>query len=95
METWESRLLDMLCDFREMNMLKFRETSREYKSASEEAYEACKRLESFSLTKEEREAIDDAMDMEAATSAIYVEQSYLQGISDCIKFLQFINQVGC
>lgn len=93
-ESWESRLLDMLAEFRENNMLTFRQNSREYREANKEAYEACKRINSIRLTKDEREAIDNALDMEAATSAIYVEQSYIQGISDCLKFLQFIKGVG-
>lgn len=93
-ESWESRLLDMLANFRENNMLKYRQSSEEYKSASEEAYEACKKIDSIRLTREEREIIDNALDMEASTSSIYIEQSYIQGISDCLKFLHFIKGVG-
>lgn len=91
-EDWEERLKDFLRRFREDNMAEYL-MSEEYKGHQEKMNEKHKKIEKLGVDRAVLAAVNDLEDAENAASADYVEQAYLQGISDGIRFCIFLNQI--
>lgn len=91
MEDWEGRLKALLCKFREDNMSGYRE-SDEYLDGQEKMEQEHEKIEKLNLDKEVMNAINDLEDAENEASTNYMEQAYLQGISDGIRFMNFFQQ---
>ncbi len=90
-DDWEDRLKALLCKFREDNMAGYR-LSEEYKDNQEKIHREFERIEKLGLQKEVMEAIQYFGEVENAVATDYMEQAYLQGISDGIRLWKFVNQ---
>ncbi len=88
--TWEERLKIVLNEFYEGNMLYYREHSSKYNENEEKLRQAFAEIDKLELSEEARKAINHLEEVENKASADYAAQSYLQGISDCMKFIGFI-----
>lgn len=91
MEDWEGRLKALLSKFREDNMSGYRE-SDEYLDGQEKMEQEHEKIEKLNLDKEAMNAINDLEDAENETSTDYMEQAYIQGITDGIRFMNFFQQ---
>ncbi len=87
-EEWEERLKALLSKFREDNMSEYRK-SEEYQDNQEKMNEASKSVKMLGLDDEAIKAINSMSDIENATGADYMEQAYIQGICDGIRFVKF------
>ncbi len=67
--------------------------SEEYKDNQEKMDEASREVEKFGLNKEAVKAIKHMSDIENATDTDYMEQAYIQGICDGIRFVKFFQQI--
>lgn len=90
---WEQRLKDMLSEFREENMLYYRLSSSEYSENEQRIKMVQNEIDKLGLEEEVISKIENLLEMESAASSDYIERSYLQGISDCLRFLMFIQEV--
>lgn len=88
---WEDRLKALLSKFREDNMSDYR-MSAEYKDNQEEIQVGYQQLGKLELGKDVMDAIQDFGDMENAAATDYMEQAYIQGICDGIRFVKFFQQ---
>lgn len=93
MDDWEDRLKALLCKFREDNMLDYRR-SDEYRNNQEKMHNEFEKIEKLGLSREAMDAIQEFGDIENAAGTDYMEQAYIQGISDGIRLLRFFNQIG-
>lgn len=91
MQNWEDRLKALLSKFREDNMAEYRLTA-EYKDNQEKIQREYQQIEKLGLSKEVKDAIQEFGDIENAASTDYMEQAYIQGICDGIRFLEFVNK---
>lgn len=92
MDDWNERLKALLCKFREDNMSDYR-LSEEYKKNMENIHREFEKIEKLGLDKEVMVAIQEFGDIENAAGTDYMEQAYIQGISDGIRLLRFFNQI--
>lgn len=92
-EDWEERLKALLRKFREDNMSEYR-MSEEYEANQDKMRQEYKKIEKLGLSRAAMDAINSLEDAENAASADDVEQAYLQGISDGIRFCIFVNHIG-
>lgn len=90
-EEWEERLKALLSEFRESNMSDYR-SSEEYQENQEKMNEASREIEMLNLNEEAMKAINHMSDIENDTGTAYMEQAYLQGICDGIRFVKFFQQ---
>ena len=90
-EDWEERLKALLSKFREDNMSDYR-NSEEYQNDQEKMNEASRALEMLELNEEIMKVIDNISDIENDTDTDYMEQAYIQGICDGIRFVKFFQQ---
>lgn len=90
-EDWEDRLKALLSKFREDNMSDYR-MSAEYKDNQEEIQIGYQQLGKLELGKDVMDAIQDFGDVENAAATDYMEQAYIQGICDGIRFVKFFQQ---
>lgn len=88
---WEDRLKALLSKFREDNMSDYR-MSAEYKGNQEEIQREYQQLGKLDLDKDVMNAIQDFGDVENAAATDYMEQAYIQGICDGIRFMKFFQQ---
>lgn len=88
---WEDRLKALLSKFREDNMSDYR-MSAEYKDNQEEIQIGYQQLGKLELGKDVMDAIQDFGDVENAAATDYMEQAYIQGICDGIRFVKFFQQ---
>lgn len=88
---WEDRLKALLSKFREDNMSDYR-MSAEYKNNQEEIQIGYQQLGKLELGKDVMDAIQDFGDVENAAATDYMEQAYIQGICDGIRFVKFFQQ---
>lgn len=88
---WEDRLKALLSKFREDNMSDYR-MSAEYKDNQEEIQREYQQLGKLDLGKDVMNAIQDFGDVENAAATDYMEQAYIQGICDGIRFVKFFQQ---
>jgi|InofroStandDraft_1065614.scaffolds.fasta_scaffold07364_16 hypothetical protein len=88
---WEDRLKALLSKFREDNMSDYR-MSAEYKDNQEEIQKEYQQLGKLDLGKDVMNAIQDFGDVENAAATDYMEQAYIQGICDGIRFVKFFQQ---
>ncbi len=91
-DNWEERLKALLSKFREDNMSDYR-NSEEYKDNQEKMDEASRSVKMLGLNKEAVKAIKHMSDIENDTGADYMEQAYIQGICDGIRFVKFFQQI--
>jgi len=90
---WEDRLKALLSKFREDNMSDYRD-SAEYKENQEMVKQEYEKLEELGLDEKVMRMISDIEDVENAAATDYMEQAYIQGISDGIRLLMFFHQIG-
>lgn len=90
-EAWEERLKALLSKFREDNMSEYR-NSEEYQNNQEKLNEASRAVEMLELNEETMDAIDNMSDIENNADTDYMEQAYIQGICDGIRFVKFFQQ---
>lgn len=88
---WEDRLKALLSKFREDNMSDYR-MSAEYKDNQEEIQKEYQQLGKLDLGKDVMNAIQDFGDVENAAATDYMEQAYIQGLCDGIRFVKFFQQ---
>ena len=88
---WEDRLKALLSKFREDNMSDYR-MSAEYKDNQEEIQKEYQQLGKLDLGKDVMNAIQDFGDVENAAATDYMEQAYIQGICDGIRFVKFFQE---
>lgn len=88
---WEDRLKALLSKFREDNMSDYR-MSAEYKDNQEEIQIGYQQLGKLELGKDVMDAIQDFGDVENAAATDYMEQAYIQGICDGIRFVKFFQE---
>ena len=88
--SWEERLKIVLNEFYEGNMLYYRQHSNKYNENEEKLRLAFIEIDKLGLSEEAMKAINHLEEVENEASADYAAQSYLQGITDCIKFIGFI-----
>lgn len=88
---WEDRLKALLSKFREDNMSDYR-MSAEYKDNQEEIQREYQQIGKLDLDKDVMNAIQDFGDVENAAATDYMEQAYIQGICDGIRFVKFFQQ---
>lgn len=88
---WEDRLKALLSKFREDNMSDYR-MSAEYKDNQEKIQIGYQQLGKLELGKDVMDAIQDFGDVENAAATDYMEQAYLQGICDGIRFVKFFQE---
>lgn len=90
-EDWEERLKALLSKFREDNMSNYRK-SEEYQNDQVKMDKASREIEKLKLDEEVMKAINNMSDVENETGTAYMEQAYLQGICDGIRFVKFFQQ---
>ena len=90
-EDWEERLKALLSKFREDNMYDYR-NSEEYQNDQEKMNEASREIEMLNLNEKTMKAINNLSDIENDTGTAYMEQAYIQGICDGIRFVKFFQQ---
>lgn len=90
-EDWEERLKALLSKFREDNMSDYR-NSEEYQNDQVKMDKASREIEKLKLDEEAMKAINNMSDIENETGTAYMEQAYLQGICDGIRFVKFFQQ---
>lgn len=90
-EGWEDRLKALLSKFREDNMSGYR-NSEEYQINQEKMNEASQKVEMLKLNEETMTAINNMSDIENNADTDYMEQAYIQGICDGIRFVKFFQQ---
>ena len=90
-KNWENRLKALLSKFREDNMSDYR-NSEEYQNNQKKMNEASRALEMLELNEEIMKVIDNISDIENDTDTDYMEQAYIQGICDGIRFVKFFQQ---
>lgn len=90
-EDWEERLKALLSKFREDNMSNYRK-SEEYQNDQVKMDKASREIEKLKLDEEAIKAINNMSDIENETGTAYMEQAYLQGICDGIRFVKFFQQ---
>ncbi len=91
-DNWEERLKALLSKFREDNMSDYR-NSEEYQGNLEKMDEASRSVKMLGLNDEAIKAINRMSDIENATGTDYMEQAYIQGICDGIRFVKFFQQI--
>lgn len=87
-EGWEDRLKALLSKFREDNMSDYR-NSEEYQINQEKMNEASQEVEMLKLDEQTMTAINNMSDIENNADTDYMEQAYIQGICDGIRFVKF------
>lgn len=92
-EDWEERLKALLSKFREDNMSDYR-NSEEYQNDQEKMNAASREIDNLKLDEKAMRAINNMSDIENETGTAYMEQAYLQGICDGIRFVKFFQQNG-
>ncbi len=92
-EEWEERLKALLSKFREDNMSDYRD-SEEYQNNQEKMNEASREIGKLKLDEDVMIAIHNMSDIENETGTDYMEQAYIQGICDGIRFVKFFQQNG-
>lgn len=92
-EEWEERLKALLSKFREDNMSNYRK-SEEYQNDQVKMDKASMEIDNLKLDEEAMKAINNMSDIENETGTAYMEQAYLQGICDGIRFVKFFQQNG-
>lgn len=92
-EDWEERLKALLSKFREDNMSNYRK-SEEYQNDQVKMDKASMEIDNLKLDEEAMKAINNMSDIENETGTAYMEQAYLQGICDGIRFVKFFQQNG-
>lgn len=90
-EDWEDRLKALLSKFREDNMSEYR-NSEEYQDNQKKMNDASREIEMLKLNEETMKVIDNLSDIENDTGTAYMEQAYIQGICDGIRFVKFFQQ---
>lgn len=90
-EDWEERLKALLSKFREDNMSDYR-NSEEYQNDQVKMDKASREIEKLKLDEKAMKAINNMSDIENETGTAYMEQAYLQGICDGIRFVKFFQQ---
>lgn len=90
-EEWEERLKALLSKFREDNMSDYR-NSEEYQNDQEKMNVASREIDNLKLDEKAMRAINNMSDIENETGTAYMEQAYLQGICDGIRFVKFFQQ---
>lgn len=88
---WEERLKALLSEFRESNMSDYR-SSEEYQDNQKKMNDASREIEMLKLNEETMKAINNLSDIENDTGTAYMEQAYIQGICDGIRFVKFFQQ---
>lgn len=90
-EEWEERLKALLSKFREDNMSNYRK-SEEYQNDQVKMDKASREIDNLKLDEKAMKAINNMSDIENETGTAYMEQAYLQGICDGIRFVKFFQQ---
>lgn len=90
-DDWEEHLKALLSEFRESNMSDYR-SSEEYQENQEKMNDASREIEMLKLNEEAMKAINNLSDIENDTGTAYMEQAYIQGICDGIRFMKFFQQ---
>lgn len=90
-EDWEERLKALLSKFREDNMSNYRK-SEEYQNDQVKMDKASREIDNLKLEEKAMRAINNMSDIENETGTAYMEQAYLQGICDGIRFVKFFQQ---
>ncbi len=82
----------MLDHFRSENMKESCNQSEEYQQLVRAEEESYARLDELDLTKEQRQAVEEAYEAQSAADAEYALASYFCGITDCLRFLKYIEE---
>lgn len=90
---WKDRIYVALDEIREDSITPLREKSSYYQKYSAEEHKAHKKLEKLKLSRKERLVIDRVLDAQSATDGEYSMLSYLAGILDCLRFIDYIREL--
>lgn len=82
----------MADNFREENVAKVCQNSEEYQRLVKEERARYEKIATLGLSKEQREVVEQAYEAQSATDAEYAAESYLCGIADCLRFLEYMKE---